>query len=211
VAQFIVDESAADQRPQGRQIHEFAQQILAQTGRIAHIVRQLGSLTAPSSPDPTLLDLNGLVRSTCGFIRYDKRFRGIEFEEALGAGLPAITAVADHLTQVLMNLLLNAADALEGITDPVRLRIRVSTRAVGDAVHLSVTDYGRGMTPEVLAHAFDESFTTKPATRGRGIGLFVCKNLIEKLGGHIELASVPDQCTTATVEIPLLPVPATKS
>jgi signal transduction histidine kinase len=211
VAQFIVEESATDTRPQGRQIHDFAQQILTQTGRISHIVRQLGSLTAPSSPDPTLLDLNALVRSTCGFIRYDKRFRGIEFEEALDAGLQAVTAVADHLTQVLMNLLLNSADALEGITEPARLRIRVSTRAVGDAIHLSVTDYGRGMTPEVLARAFDESFTTKPATRGRGIGLFVCKNLIEKLGGHIELASTPDQGTTVTVAIPIVPAPAANS
>ena len=203
VAQFIADESASDARPQGRQIHEFAHQILKQTERIAHIVRQLGSLTAPSSPVPELLDLNALVRSTCGFIRYDKRFRGMEFDFALDADLPAISAVADHLTQILMNLLLNAADATEGITDPTRVRIRVATRRVGDALHLSVTDFGRGMTPDVLARAFDESFTTKPATRGRGIGLFVCKSLIEKFGGRIELASVPGEGTTATVEIPL--------
>ena len=202
VAQFIASESANDARPQGRQIHEFAQQILAQTDRVARIMRQLGTLTAPSSPEPELLDLNALVRATCGFIRYDKRFRGMEFESVLDANLPAVTAVADHLTQILMNLLLNAADAAEGITDPARLRIRVSTHAVGDTVHLSVTDFGRGMTAEVLARAFDESFTTKPATRGRGIGLFVCKTLIEKFGGHISLASVPGEGTTATVEIP---------
>jgi signal transduction histidine kinase len=67
------------------------------------------------------------------------------------------------------------------------------------------------MTPEVLAHAFDESFTTKPPTRGRGIGLYVCKSLIEKLGGRIDLASVPGEGTTATVEIPIVPAaPETK-
>ena len=203
VAQFIAEESAGDERPQGRQIHDFAQEILKQTQRIAHIVRQLGSLTAPSSPEPELLDLNRLVRSTCAFIRYDKRFRGMEFEEMLDADLPAVTVVGDHITQVLMNLLLNAADAAEGITDPSRLRIRIATRHIGDAAHLVVTDFGRGMTPEVLARAFDESFTTKPPTRGRGIGLFVCKSLIENLGGRISLASVPGEGTTATVEIPL--------
>lgn len=205
VAQFISEESAADERPQGRQIHEFAQEILTQTERIMHIVRQLGTLTAPTSPGPELLDLNRLVRSTCGFIRYDKRFRGMEFEEVLDANLPAVTAVADHITQVLMNLLLNAADAAEGITDSARLRIRIGTRKVGDTVHLSVTDYGRGMNAEVLAHAFDESFTTKPPTRGRGIGLYVCKSLIEKMGGRIDLASVPGEGTTATVAIPIAP------
>lgn len=210
VAQFIADESGADARPEGRQIHEFAQQILKQTARITHIMRQLSTLTAPTSPEPELLDLNSLVRSTCGFIRFDKRFRGIEFEEVLASDLPAITAVADHLTQILMNLLLNAADAMQGITDPARLRIRVSTRRTGDAIHLSVADHGRGMTPEVLARAFDESFTTKPAGQGRGIGLFVCKSLIEKFGGSIELVSYPDQGTTATVRIPMREAAADK-
>lgn len=203
VAQFIASESAEDPRPQGRQIHDFAQQIVKQSERISHIIRQLGALTAPTSPEPTLLDLNVLVRSTCGFIRYDKRLRGIEFEEALDPGLPAATVVADHLTQILMNLLLNSADALEGITDPARLRIRVATQRVGDSVLLSVTDHGRGMTPEVLARAFDESFTTKPPARGRGIGLFICKSLIEKIGGRIELASVPGEGTTANIHIPI--------
>ena len=79
VAQYIADESAGDPRPQGRQIQDFARQILKQTERVAHIMRQLATLTAPSSPAPELLDLNSLVRSTCSFIRYDKRFRGIEF------------------------------------------------------------------------------------------------------------------------------------
>lgn len=205
VAQFIASESAEDARPQGRQIHDFAQQIVKQTERISHIMRQLGALTAPSSPEPALLDLNVLVRSTCGFIRYDKRFRGIEFEEDLAPQLPAVTAVSDHVTQILMNLLLNSADALEGVTDAARLRIRVSTRVAGDEVQLSVTDHGRGMTPDVLARAFDESFTTKPPARGRGIGLFICKSLIEKIDGRIELASVPGEGTTATIHFPLHP------
>ncbi|HET9652966.1 MAG TPA: ATP-binding protein, partial [Usitatibacter sp.] len=203
VAQFIASESAGDARPQGRQIHDFAQQIVKQTERISHIMRQLGALTAPSSPEPALLDLNVLVRSTCGFIRYDKRLRGIEFEEDLAPRLPAVTAVGDHITQILMNLLLNSADALEGITEPARLRIRLATRVVGEEVQLSVTDYGRGMTPDVLARAFDESFTTKPPARGRGIDLFICKSLIEKIDGRIELASVPGEGTTATIHIPL--------
>jgi len=205
VAQFIADESADDDRPQGRQINEFARQILNQTERIAHIMRQMATLTAPHSPEPELLNLNALIRSTSGFIRYDKRFRSIEFEEALAPDLPAITAVADHVTQILMNLLINAADALERISDPGRQRIRIATRVVGDEVLLSVTDNGCGMTPDVLTKAFDESFTTKPAGRGRGIGLFVCKSLIEKSGGRIELSSTPGEGTTATIFIPLRP------
>lgn len=202
VAQFIADESASDDRPQGRQFGEFARQILIQTERISHILRQLATLTAPRSPEPELLNLNALVRSTCGFICYDKRFHKIRLEENLDQGLPAITAVSDHITQILMNLLINAADACDGAAAQGPCTIRVATRVVGNEVHLSVTDNGRGMTPDVLAKAFEESFTTKPAGEGCGIGLFVCKSLIEKDGGRIELASTPGSGTTVTVRIP---------
>jgi len=211
VAQFIVDESRDDDRPQGRKINEFAAMILKQTERVAHIMRQLASLTAPRSPEPELLDLNALVRSTSGFIRYDKRFRGVEFDEDLEHDLPAITAVADHITQILMNLLLNAADATDHISTPGGRRVRIATRVVGDDVQLSVTDNGRGMTPDVQARAFDEMFTTKPAGQGRGIGLFVCKDLIEKGGGRIVLDSVPGEGTSVTVHVPLNRPTATPS
>ncbi len=102
-----------------------------------------------------------------------------------------------------MNLLINAADAFDRSSDASPSRIRVATRIVGDEVHVAVTDNGRGMTPDVLDRAFDESFTTKPAGQGRGIGLFICKSLMEKAGGRITLASTPDDGTTATIHIPL--------
>jgi signal transduction histidine kinase len=200
VAQFIVDESRNDERPESRRIAEFAGTILRQAERIAHIMRELASLSAPRSREPELLDLNALVRSTCSFIRYDKRFDGIEFSVALDDGLPGVVVVADHIMQILMNLLINAADATEGAG---ARRIGVATHVATGMVELSVSDNGRGMTPDVLEKAFDESFTTKPAGKGRGIGLFVCKDLIEKAGGRIELSSVAGQGTTATIHIPL--------
>ena len=203
VAQFIADESAEDDRPQSRRINEFARQILSHVQRVARIMRQMVTLTAPRSPEPELLDLNALIESTCGFVRHDRRFHRLRLEEDLAPQQPAVTAVSDYLTQILMNLLINAADSLEGITDRSRLKIVVATRVVGDEIRVSVSDCGRGMTPEVLAKAFDESFTTKPAGQGRGIGLFVCKSLIEKSGGRIGLASAVDQGTTASIHIPL--------
>ena len=207
VAQFIVDESADDPEPQGRKINQFAAQILKQTERITKIMHQLTAVTAPRSPHPELLDLNALIRSTCGFVRYDKRFRGINFEQALAHDLPAVTAVSDHITQILLNLLFNAADATDHIIVPAIRSIRVATRIADGEVLLTVADNGRGMTPDVLARAFDESFTTKPTGLGRGIGLFVCKSLIEKARGRIELASIPGSGTTVTVCLRLEPEP----
>lgn len=203
VAQFIVDETSRDDRPSSRSVNEFASQILGQTERISRIMRKMATLTAPHPPDAEMLDLNALIQSTCGFIGYDKRFRGVEFEFDLHHDLPAITAVADHLTQVLMNLLINAADAMDHATEAGARKIRIATSVVADGVVIAVSDNGRGMSPEVLARAFDESFSTKSAGKGRGLGLFVCKTLMEESGGSIALASVPNDGTVAKLHLPL--------
>jgi len=203
VAQYLIDETHGDTQRVSRLAHDFSVQILTQTERISLIMRQLASLTRPHSPQPELLDLNQLAQTTGSFIRFDQRFRGIEFEFALDPELPALTGVADHVTQVLMNLLINAADALEHTPRGGQARIRVSTRRVGGGVQLEVTDTGHGMSPEVMARAFDEAFSTKPAGKGRGIGLFLCKTLIEQSGGQIELASTVGAGTTVSLRLPL--------
>jgi signal transduction histidine kinase len=204
VAQFLIDETRGDASHRISQLaHQFGTQILRQTERISLIMRQLATLTRAHSPEPELLDLNSLVQSTCSFIRYDKRFQGIEFDFSLDHELPAVTVVADHVTQILMNLLINAADAMEQTPKDGRARIRVSTSALGSEVLLAVADTGHGMTPEVMARAFEESFTTKPVGRGRGIGLFLCKTLVEQQGGRIELASVPGAGSTISLFLPL--------
>jgi signal transduction histidine kinase len=199
VAQFMVDETGADDSPKSKALHDFAAEILKQSQRITLILRQLGALTTPPSPEPKLLDLNELIQSTCAFIRYDKRFRRVYFDLELDAGLPAVTAVADHLTQILMNLLINAADAMDHIAAEGASRIRIATHLADGGIQVTIRDNGRGMDAAVLAKAFEESFTTKPAGKGRGIGLFLCKTLMEEAGGRIALESTPDVGTTATL------------
>jgi len=211
VAQFIVDETKREDQRSNRTVNEFAAQILTQTERIARIMRKMATVTAPHPPEAELLDLNALIQSTCGFMGYDNRIRGVEFDFDLGHDVPAITAVADHITQVLTNLLINAADAMDQGTEPGRRRIRIGTFTVADGVQVSVTDNGCGMSPEVLAKAFDESFTTKAAGGGRGIGLFVCKSLIEEGGGRIVLHSSPGEGTTVDLFLPLRPPEETAS
>ena len=102
-----------------------------------------------------------------------------------------------------MNLLINAADALEGVTarEPT---IRVATRgAAGEVGMLTVRDNGHGMDAATLARAFEEAFSTKPADKGRGLGLFLCKTLLERDGGRIGIDSTPGSGTTVTVHLPL--------
>ncbi len=178
--------------------------ILAQTKRITTISRQIAELTAPHSPDQELLDLNALVRNTCSFISYDKRFSGIELVLDLDPQIPAIHGVADHLTQVLMNLLINSADAMENLHQR-KPKIWIATRPTESDVLLTVNDNGKGMDGAVLARAFEESYTTKPPSKGRGLGMYLCKTLLEQGGNRIELESSPGVGTTVRIWYPLGP------
>jgi signal transduction histidine kinase len=177
--------------------------ILEHARRVATITRQIALFSAPTSPHSELIDLNGLVESTCNFVRYDPRYRAIELVTELDRQLPAVEAVADHLTQILMNLLVNAADALQDVTDRAR-RVCVRTARHDGAIELAIIDNGVGMAPDVLVRAFDEHFTTKPRGKGSGLGLAMCRRLIERRGGHIDVESEPSCGTTVRVHIPLV-------
>ena len=176
--------------------------ILDEAKRISAITRQIAHFTRPQPLEPQLLDLNGLIESTSAFVLYDRRFRSVELKTDLDAQLPAVHGVADRLTQVLMNLLINAADALEGVSDADSRRIEVRTRAQGDEVVMTVTDNGCGMDEEVKARVFDEFFSTKPPGKGSGIGLALCRRLVREGSGEIDVESTRGAGTTVSVRLP---------
>jgi signal transduction histidine kinase len=198
IAQHTLEAIQSGRVPDSETLRDRAQMTIGQTERIGGIMRQLADLSAPRSQEPELLNLNDLAQATCSLIRYDRRFRGIDLVLDLDRGIPAVRAVSDHLTQVLMNLLINASDAMEGVADR-KPEVRVSTQEVDGELVLSVSDNGQGMDPTVLSRAFDQSFTTNPAGQGRGIGLHLCKSLIEEAGGHIELQSNPGAGTAVRI------------
>ncbi|NJD88421.1 MAG: HAMP domain-containing protein [Betaproteobacteria bacterium] len=178
--------------------------ILQHTRRISQITRQLGDLTARRSDAPEWVDVNNLLRSTVNFLSFDRRLRHARIDLQLEPSVPAAWVVPDHVTQIAMNLLLNAADALAELPAGGGT-VSIDTGSDGEFVRFSVADNGCGMTPEVLERAFDEAFTTKPAGRGSGIGLFMCKVLIERGGGRIAIDSQPDRGTRVDVDLPIQP------
>jgi len=182
--------------------------ILEQAQRISAISRQVAEFTRPPANKPAMIDVNAVIRSTCRFVQYDRRLRNVELDLDLYKELPAVLAIADHVTQVLMNLMINAADALAGVAGrkPV---IRIATGLENDEVVMTVTDNGGGMDSETLARAFDEAFTTKSAGDGRGLGLFLCRSLLERSGGRIDLRSTLGEGTTAIVRFPQRPATIT--
>jgi two-component system NtrC family sensor kinase len=210
MAQHILDAFARGTRPDDSTLVQNAELTLKQTERVATLLRQLADLGGPHSARPVAANVNELVESTCRLVRYDKRFRDIELRLDLARDVSAACVVPDHLVQVLMNLLLNAADALEGVGGRTG-SIRVATRRSGAEMVLSVADDGQGMDEAVLERAFADSFTTKPAGKGRGIGLYLCKKLIEDMGGRIALESAPGAGTTARVWLPAEQTPESTS
>jgi PAS domain S-box-containing protein len=122
---------------------------------------------------------------------------------------PPVLANATRIEQVLLNLVLNAADAVaprSGTDEPeAPPPIVIELGTAGRRVVVTVADRGSGMTPEVLAHAFDPFFTTKPTGVGTGLGLYVSRSIVESFGGTITIDSVVGQGTRVVVSLPAAP------
>lgn len=119
----------------------------------------------------------------------------------LGA-VPPARGNATRFLQVVINILLNAADACEGAEAGSRtVRVALGTDARGDAV-VSVMDDGPGLPPELAAHVFDPFFTTKSPGKGTGLGLSLAKEIVEDAGGHMKFDSVEGLGTIVRLTIP---------
>ena len=172
----------------------------AQIQRLSAITREISGFAAPQPLERHLLDLNGLIRTTAGLMGYDKRMHRVKLHLDLDNQLPAIYGVADQLTQVIMNLLINAADAL-GSTENIDREIILLSRVVDGNVCLTVTDNGSGMETETIHRAFEAFYTTK--STGTGLGLSLCYSILNGHGGTIEITSTPNVGTQVKICLPL--------
>lgn len=175
--------------------------ILQETERLIGITRAISSLAAAPAAQWQLASLNEIVGQTLALLRYEPRLQDVKVSTELDPQLPAVNAYADRLVQMLSNLVINAADATAELP-PHTARIALSTRQVDGGVELRVEDNGCGLSPEVAARAFEPLFTTKPAGRGTGLGLPLCRSVVEAHGGRIRLAPLPGGGASATVWLP---------
>jgi C4-dicarboxylate-specific signal transduction histidine kinase len=176
--------------------------IASQINRLADLTREISEFAAPPTAERHLLDLNQLVRSGVNLLRFDPRWRDIEVQLSLNHNVPAILGSADQLTQVLFNLLMNAADACENLTNR-KPSIEVSTFPEKGHVCMTVADNGCGMDDDVKSHAFDPFFSTKAPGKGIGLGLGLCRNLIEEHGGRCQIETRAGAGTTIQVCLPV--------
>lgn len=173
-----------------------------QTIRLAKITREIADFASPKPRERELLDLNGLLQSTSRLLSYDRRFSEIEMDLQLDKNLPAIVGVADQLTQVFMNLLINAMDAIEAV-DGEKQTIQLTTEQDGDRVQISIKDKGAGMSKETLSHVLEPFYSTKPVGKGSGLGLSLCDTIVLAHGGVLNIESEEGKGTTVYVFLPI--------
>lgn len=177
--------------------------ILEHAERLGKTTREIsGFARQHPTNEPELLDLNSLIRNTCRLMRFDSRWKNIDLQLRLDNGLPAIRGIGDQLTQVIMNLLVNAADAIEE-AGASRSVIAILTYPQEQGVCIEVRDSGCGMDASTLEHAQETFFTTKAAGKGTGLGLSLCRSIVEAHGGDIEIESTPGEGTRVKVCLPL--------
>ncbi|HVH44604.1 MAG TPA: ATP-binding protein [Labilithrix sp.] len=168
--------------------------------RIKVIVRDLRVLSRIDDETREPTDLHAVLEAALQMANNELRHHAQVIRE-LGT-VPLVSANGVRLTQVFLNLLVNAAHALPvGRASANTVTVRTSTSACGGA-RIEIEDTGTGIAPEHLERIFDPFFTTKQLGAGTGLGLSICKGIIDKLGGSIEVESRPGVGTTFTVELP---------
>jgi len=175
------------------------EQCIAGAKRISSTLRGLLNYARPSPPLLSKINLPRLVMDTIGFLENQPILRGKVLENQVPADLPSVRADANQLSQVLMNLLLNAAEAT-----PAGGRITVSAAklALVESVEIRVSDTGSGIPAEILPHVLEPFFTTKLG-RGTGLGLSISYAYMRSHGGDMRVDSVVGRGTTVTLTLPL--------
>jgi two-component system, cell cycle sensor histidine kinase and response regulator CckA len=174
-----------------------AEGIMEAAGRAADLTRQLLAFTRQHVFEPRVLDLNDIVSAADKMLR---RVVGedVEFSMSLGDGLGRVCVDAALIEQVLMNLVLNARDAMPGGG-----KLSIATSAAPERhVRLAVGDTGCGMDADTRRRAFEPFFTTKAPAQGTGLGLSTCYGIVRQAGGRIDVDSAPGKGTVFEVLLP---------
>jgi len=179
--------------------------------RGTEIVRQLLIYSGQESEVVELVDVSRIVEDMLELLKVSVS-KHAAVETDLGKNLPGIRGNPAQVQQIVMNLIINASEAIGDQDGVIRVTTRLITMASdsppaaaeglakGDYLQLEVSDTGRGMTPEMQARVFDPFFTTKSA--GHGLGLAVVQGIVRNLGGTIRLASAPGKGTTFRIWLP---------
>ncbi len=172
--------------------------IIAQVERITKIMNQLLTFARRRPIERKPMDLKKTIADCLDIVQERLKQHRVEVETSYAEPLPLVHADPDQMSQVLLNLVLNAIQAM-----PEGGRLSLALEPEGPGMKLSVADTGSGMPAETLNKIFDPFFTTKDVGAGTGLGLTVVHGIVEDHGGAIHVYSVPGRGTTFTIHLPI--------
>ena len=164
--------------------------------RIRGIVTDLRGFSRPDDNTPVVCDINKVLQSTLNIVNKELSYKADVITDF--GPLPPLRCLPGQLSQVFLNLLLNAAQAIEDHGE-----IRVTSRRDGESIVVEVADTGSGMTAEQLARVFEPFYSTKEAGKGTGLGLSISLDIVRKHGGDILVESEPGRGTRFRILFPV--------
>jgi two-component system NtrC family sensor kinase len=177
---------------------EYLSMAQAEVQRLIEIVQRMLDFYRPSRGGTVPTDVNSIVENVLVLARKRLQHGGIRVHTRLGSGLSLVPVVSDQITQVFLNIVINAVEAMPSGGD---LWLETMLSEDGDWVLAYFRDAGQGMSSEQIANLFEPFYTTKPD--GTGLGLAISYGIVERHGGMIEVSSQPGQGVTFVVRLPV--------
>jgi len=177
--------------------------ILSESERAARIVRNLLTFARKRQTTRAMVDINQVVRETLALRAYEQRVTNVTIIDALAAGLPPVFADGHQIQQVLLNLIINAEQAMVSANGRGSLVVRTWHDPQHESVVLEINDDGPGIPEDVQPKIFDPFFTTKAVGQGTGLGLTVAYAIVQEHGGRIRLESRQQHGASFFVELPV--------
>jgi two-component system sensor histidine kinase HydH len=193
----LLEEDLGTLAPELRaQLNSRLEIIHGEVHRLESIVEHFVRLAGPSALDLESVELSRIINHVCELLRPEAAARQIEIIAQVENGLPDLQADPVRLTQALVNLVINAVQAVErnGL-------VEVSVVRADDAISVAIRDNGPGISPEKLASIFEPYFTTKP--EGSGLGLWIAQQIVTAHGGTLKAQNAPERGAVFTIVLPL--------